>query len=84
MAHSPTPAQHAVSAAVDRDIFRDVAVAYRTVRRQGELDPPAREAALAAYRRHFPDTTYREAHEVVAVIIAQAAREHQEWFWKGV
>ena len=84
VAYSQTPAQQAAVAAVDRDTFRDVAVAYRTVRRQGELDPPARAAALAAYKRRFPDHTHEQADATVAVIIAQAARDYQEWFWKGV
>ena len=64
--------------------MRAGAVAYRRQRQAGERDLPARIAAEAAYRELHPDVPERQASETVANMIASVAREHTEWFWRGV
>ena len=68
----------------DRETLREVAVAYRRVRRLGELDLPARDAAETVYRGRHPNATDAEAQRTVALMIAAVARDHPKWFWNGV
>jgi hypothetical protein len=65
-----------------RDAFD--AHAYRTKRRAGRLDLPAREAAIRAFRAGHPELDRLPAVEAGAHIVARAAQEHADWFWKGV
>ena len=53
-------------------------------RQAGRLDPPARQAAIIAFRARHPDFERLLASEGVARIVAWAAQEHTTWFWKGV
>jgi hypothetical protein len=41
-------------------------------------------AAEAAYHELHPDVPEREMFDTVARIIESVAREHTEWFWRGV
>ena len=68
----------------DLDTMRAVAVAYRRVRQGGRLDGPAREAAIAAFRARYPEFKRLPVSEAVAHIIAWAAQEHPDWFWRGI
>jgi|GEM_PF-5583618 hypothetical protein len=68
----------------DRDTLRAVAVAYRQHRRLGARDLPARNAAEAAYLERYPATAPAEAQRTVALMIAAVARDHPQWFWRGV
>ena len=68
----------------DRETLRAVAVSYRRERRAGWLDGPAREAAIEAFRARHPDFDRGPASASAAQIIAWAAQEHADWFWRGV
>ena len=68
----------------DREILQAVAVAYRRVRRLGERDLQARDAASAAYREWHPNATDAETQRIVAVMIAAVARDFPRWLWDGV
>jgi hypothetical protein len=68
----------------DREVLREVAVAYRRVRRFGERDLQARDAAEAVYRERHPNATEAEAQQTVALMIAAVARDHPSWLWNGV
>jgi len=67
----------------DRATVRAVAV-YRRQRQAGERDLPASMAAETAYRELHPDVLERQALDTVARMIASAASEHGDWFWRGV
>ena len=60
----------------DPETMRAVALAYRRERQAGQLDQPAREAAVAAFRARHPEIERMAASEAAAQIIAWAAREH--------
>lgn len=66
----------------NRDLYAAVATAYRDRRQAGDLDHPATMAAKAVYIERTGDTD--GAARAVARIIAWAAENHTEWFWKGV
>ena len=68
----------------DPETMRAVALAYRRERQAGQLDQPAREAAIAAFRARHPELNRMPASEATAHIIAWVAREHSAWFWRGV
>jgi hypothetical protein len=77
-----TPASPAADP--DQELRRAVALAYRSVRQQGELDHPAWLAARAEVMRLRPKMTEHEAGKRACSIISWAATEHTAWFWKGV
>ncbi len=64
--------------------MRAIAAAYRRERQAVRLDEPAREAALKVFHARYPALDRRAASEAVAQIIAWAAQEHPDWFWRGV
>jgi len=68
----------------DPDTMRAVAHAYRRVRQAGQLDQPAREAAIEAFLARHPELERLPSSAAAARIIAWAAREHAAWFWRGV
>jgi hypothetical protein len=68
----------------DRDTLRAVVIAYRRVRRLGERDPPARQAAEAAFSERHPTTPEGEAQRTVALMISAVARDYPAWLSKGV
>ena len=68
----------------DRETLRAVAVAYRRVRRLGERDLPARNAAEAVYQERHPNVPAMDAQQVVSLMISVIAREHPKWLWSGV
>jgi hypothetical protein len=70
--------------AYDLETMRTVAAAYRRVRQAGRLDQLAREAAIAVFLVKHPEIDRGPASKAVTRIIAWAAQEHPEWFWKGV
>ena len=76
MRHVPKPGY-------DLETMRAVAAAYRQVRQAGRLDQLAREAGIAAFLVKHPEIDRRPASKAVARIIAWAAKEHPDWFWKG-
>jgi hypothetical protein len=67
-----------------RPAWRAAVLAYRRVRQAGYLDPPARDAAEAAFAEVLPEMPEGEVSKEVARAIAYAAREHVAWFWRGV
>jgi hypothetical protein len=73
----PTTAEHL-------EAWRAAVLAYRRVRRRGELDHPARLAAVAAYLEVRPRDDREEAMRQVTRAIAYAATHHTVWFWRGV
>ena len=77
MYHVPKPAY-------DLETMRAVAAAYRQVRQAGRLDQLAREAATAAFLVRHPEMDRRPTSQAVTRIIAWAAQERPDWFWKGV
>jgi len=68
----------------DRETLRAVAVAYRRVRRLGERDLQARNAAEAVYLERHPNVPVMDAQQAVAAMISAVAREHPNWLWSGV
>jgi hypothetical protein len=64
--------------------WRTACLAYREVRRRGELDSPAFFAALDAFRALRPEVPEREARAETRRAICWAASEHTKWFWSGV
>lgn len=79
--NTPTPAQHALLAALDRDTKLAVARAYRARRQLGETDYPAYLAAFEAFRARVPGATDADAGQAVRLTIARAAQVAPEWFW---
>ena len=81
----PIDSQHRLPLSTwDRETLRAVAVAYRSVRRLGERELRARNAAEAAYRERHPSVPESEAQQAVTLMIAAVAREHPTWLWSGV
>jgi hypothetical protein len=68
----------------DRDTLRAVAIAYRRVRRLGERDLPARNAAELTYLERHPTAPADVAQRTVALMLSAVARDHPVWFWNGV
>jgi len=54
------------------------------VRRLGERDLPARDAAERAYIERHPTAAAYDAQRTVALMISAVARDHPAWIWKGV
>jgi hypothetical protein len=73
----PTNAEHL-------EAWRAAVLAYRRVRQRGELDYPARLAAIDAYLEVRPRDDREEAMRQGTRAIAYAAAHHTEWFWRGV
>ena len=69
----------------DRAILREVALAYRRARRAGDMDCPARDAAIDRYLELRPDTAQDRvaASARVAQLIANAVAVDPRWFWHG-
>lgn len=68
----------------DLELRRAVALAYRAIRRQGGGDLLAWQAARETVLRLRPDVGEEEAGRRATMVIAWAATEHPQWFWKGV
>ncbi len=64
----------------DKDLMREVAVACRAVRRQGQLHYPAWLAARAVVMERRPELDLMEAGKLATRIIAWASQEHTAWF----
>jgi hypothetical protein len=58
--------------------------AYRRIRQRGQLDHPARLAAIDAYLAVRPEDGREEASRQVTRAICYAAVHHGAWFWRGV
>ena len=72
-------------AATDRAILRDVALAYRRARRAGDMDRPARDAAIDRYLELRPAAAADRlaASARVGQMIASAVAVDPRWFWHG-
>jgi hypothetical protein len=64
--------------------WRAACLAYREVRRTGQLDHPAWLAARTAVRQVRPDLDEPTADQHAATAIAYASVFHGQWFWNGV
>ena len=78
------PAQGARRDDAARHTLRAIAVAYRRVRRLGERDLLARQAAEAVYQERHPASAGPEAQHMVALMISAVASDHPAWFWNGI
>jgi hypothetical protein len=64
--------------------WRAACIAYREVRRAGQLDQPARLAARAAIISERPDLDERSAGRQASAAIHYASVFHTKWLWRGV
>jgi hypothetical protein len=80
--------EHPTQASQPRDdikpAWRVACVAYRDVRRQGELHFPAWRKARAAVLELRPDLSEREAGDEAHRAVHYASVYHQAWLWHGV
>ena len=63
--------------------WRAAALAYRAKRQAGFYDDEAHRAAVAALQAVWPLPWKEASHEAIRAV-CYAAREHGEWFWRGV
>lgn len=84
MIHTPSLAQHALLASIDRDTKIAVARAYRARRQLGESNRPVMVAAIEAFREARPGASDAEASQAAVLIIARAAQTAPAWLWKDV
>ena len=63
--------------------WRAAALAYRAKRQAGFYDDEAHRAAVAALQAVWPLPWKEASHEAIRAV-CYAAREHREWFWRGV
>ena len=78
------PTQTTLPAATLKPAWRAACVAYREVRRTGQLDHPAWLAARAAVQRTCPDMDEPTAGEIAGTAIHYASVNHPAWLWNGV
>jgi hypothetical protein len=64
--------------------WRAACIAYREVRRTGQLDQPAWLAARAAILSERPDLDERSAGHQASAAIHYASVFHTKWLWSGV
>ena len=67
-----------------RPAWRAACIAYRDVRRTGQLDQPAWLAARAAILNERPDLDEHSAGRQASAAIHYASVFHTKWLWNGV
>jgi hypothetical protein len=66
----------------ERQLYREVAQAYRDTRRQGGKPHQCHWQAVAAVQQVRPWLPKREAEALAATIIRIVSQEFPGWFWK--
>jgi hypothetical protein len=67
----------------ERQLCREVAIAYRNARRQGGPPHVYYWAAAAFIQRRRPQLSREEAGTLGAAIVHTVGVEYPKWFWKG-
>ena len=67
----------------DRETMLAVIRAYQAASRSRLSQIEIEKWAIAAFMERHPDSPRSEVVQITPHIIAWAAREHGEWFWKG-